>query len=162
MLGEHSAWCKVQLFEPAARIPLLIRSPDHPASHGKRARTFAESIDLLPTLASLVGLHSSLPTNGSDGVSLVAAFNNSSQMIKHAAVTQVPRCLLPSPAPSWEDNICGGRGWDGDLFNFTAMGYSVRTAEWRLTLWMPWDAAIEAVDWNTARPIGIELYNHTG
>ena len=45
--------------------------------------------------------------------------------------------------------------------NFTVMGYSVRTDEWRATFWMPWIGEKLAGDF-TAGPEAVELYAHTG
>ena len=67
MFGSHGAWCKVQLCEPAARIPLLIRSSAYPQNHGRNTKSFTKSIDLMSTLVMITGIPF-LPRH-SDGVS---------------------------------------------------------------------------------------------
>merc|ERR1712185_840163 len=41
-----------------------------------------------------------------------------------------------------------------------AMGFSVRSEDWRLTEWVAWDAEHWAPLWD--HQIGLELYNHAG
>jgi hypothetical protein len=44
---------KRTVFEHDARVPLLIRDPLHPESHGRRTATIAELVDLFPTTVEL-------------------------------------------------------------------------------------------------------------
>ncbi|HEV7136335.1 MAG TPA: choline-sulfatase [Steroidobacteraceae bacterium] len=53
MLGERGLWYKMNFFEPAARIPLLVHAPRH-FSPGTVTQSVS-AIDLLPTLAELAG-----------------------------------------------------------------------------------------------------------
>ena len=53
-LGEKGMWAKLTLFEPSARVPLIISAPRMTAGKGC-ART-VESLDVYPTLADLCGL----------------------------------------------------------------------------------------------------------
>eukprot|EP00756_Hemistasia_phaeocysticola_P005507 Hpha_TRINITY_DN13361_c0_g1::TRINITY_DN13361_c0_g1_i1::g.95667::m.95667 len=41
-----------------------------------------------------------------------------------------------------------------------AMGYSIRTAEWRFTAWVPFNTTTYVADWSGAAPIAVELYDH--
>ena len=68
MLGERGLWYKMSYFEPSVRVPLLFSYPRLWAPH--RVPHNVSTLDLLPTLAELVGarLHPSLPL---DGISLL-------------------------------------------------------------------------------------------
>ncbi len=43
------------LYEPVLRVPLLVRDPARPASHGKRIGALVERVDLAPTLLDAAG-----------------------------------------------------------------------------------------------------------
>jgi len=70
MLGERGLWYKMNFFEPACRIPLIIHAPARFA-----ARHVAESaslVDILPTLCELAGVAANDYATPIDGASLVA------------------------------------------------------------------------------------------
>jgi choline-sulfatase len=51
MLGERGLWYKMNFFEPACRIPLIVHAPGRFAPH--RVLESASLLDILPTLAEL-------------------------------------------------------------------------------------------------------------
>lgn len=55
MLGDHHLWGKSCPLDPALKIPLIIRDPRQPQSHGKYSDEFTESIDIAPTLVDWSG-----------------------------------------------------------------------------------------------------------
>ncbi|OUS07254.1 choline-sulfatase [Rhodobacterales bacterium 52_120_T64] len=69
MLGERGLWFKMTFFEGSARVPLMICAPDMP--EGRIAQPVS-TLDVLPTLADLVGIEMSEIMPWTDGRSLVA------------------------------------------------------------------------------------------
>ncbi len=67
MLGDHWSWGKFHYFDPAWRIPLIIRDPAAPEQSGTVVRAFTESIDIAPTILDYAGRQ---PPAGMDGRSL--------------------------------------------------------------------------------------------
>lgn len=61
LLGEHNSWQKPSMFEPACRVPLIVRAPGYEKSAGKTSSQLVELIDLYPTFADLVGLGDKTP-----------------------------------------------------------------------------------------------------
>jgi choline-sulfatase len=53
MLGERGLWYKMNFFEPACRIPLIVHAPKRFAA--RRVATSASLVDILPTLCELAG-----------------------------------------------------------------------------------------------------------
>lgn len=61
LLGEHNSWQKPSMFEPACRVPLIVRAPGFEKNAGKTSSQLVELIDLYPTFAELVGLGDKTP-----------------------------------------------------------------------------------------------------
>jgi iduronate 2-sulfatase len=129
-IGEHMQWGKTSNFEYDARVPLLIAPPKNPQA-GKRTASFAELIDLFPTLVDWCGLPAA---KGLEGASLVPVLRDTAKSVKPAAFTQHPRPGYYDREPSKMP---------------TAMGCSVRTAAVRYTEWR---------DWRSGETIARELY----
>lgn len=103
--GEHGLWRKNVLFEESARVPLLVAAPGL-KQPGVATQSFAELIDLYPTLIELAGLPS---PPGLQGTSLVPLLQDPGRSVKDAVFTATNR----------------GR----------QVGRSVRTARYRFTRW---------------------------
>jgi uncharacterized sulfatase len=113
LLGEHGCWQKQSLFEPSARVPMIISAPGM-KSKGKACGAPAELVDLYPTLADLCGL---TPPANLAGVSLAPQLNDVAAPGKGYAITQVRR----------------GGGMMGK--QRAMVGFSIRTPRWRFTQW---------------------------
>jgi arylsulfatase A-like enzyme len=111
-LGDHGLWHKHTNFELATRAPLIISMPKQKTA-GQKCDAPVEFVDIYPTLAEVCGLP--IPT-GLDGVSLKKWIDYPSLPAAKVAISQYPR---------------GG----AQTGNLPLMGYSIRDARWRLTLW---------------------------
>ena len=111
-LGDHGLWHKHTNFELATRAPLLISVPGL-KSAGQRCDAPVEFVDIYPTLADVCGL--AVPA-GLDGASLKPWLQDPAAPARKVAFSQYPRGGAQT----------GGR---------SLMGYSIRDARWRLTLW---------------------------
>lgn len=83
-LGEHDFWMKVSLHEESVQVPLIVKAP---GLAPVRSNSFAELLDLYPTLAEMAGL----PEQSSlQGKSLVPVFENPDNEVRDYAfsVTQ--------------------------------------------------------------------------
>jgi choline-sulfatase len=54
MLGERGLWYKMNFFEPASRVPLIVNAPGRLAA--RRVGHHASLVDLLPTLLDIAGV----------------------------------------------------------------------------------------------------------
>lgn len=129
-IGERKLWAKTTNFELDARVPLIIAAPQATETRGKSTDGIAELVDLYPTLASLAGLPAPAET---DGVDLSPLFSNPESSVRDHALSLFPRPNYYRGKPE-------------------AMGYSLRTPEFRYTEWR---------DYETQDLIARELYDHT-
>src|SRR5258706_1527922 len=77
MLGERGLWYKMNWYENAARVPLVVKFPGE--NQGGRVAQSVSTIDLLPTLAEIAG-DGKAPAYGApiDGHSLLSHLSNGS------------------------------------------------------------------------------------
>ena len=83
-MGEHGHYQKTTLFENAARVPLIIATPEMKTA-GTPSAAPVEMVDFYPTLAELAGIDAP-PTIS--GVSLVPVLNDPAATPRRAALTQ--------------------------------------------------------------------------
>ncbi len=140
-LGDHNLWCKHTNFEEATRAPLIIAAPGIKSS---KTNSQSEHIDIFPTLCELAGL--SIPTS-LDGKSLVPLMKNPKASVKEYSVSQYPR----SNATAENERL--------GYADANAMGYSIRTKQYRYTIWMN-NGFRSTQPFNKDLIIGIELYDY--
>lgn len=129
-LGEHTLWAKTSNFEYDARVPMMIAMPSQEQYQTGACEAVVELLDLYPTLVDLCGLPAS---EGLEGVSLKPLLKGEQSAAKPVALTQHPR-------PAYYR--------DGKI---DAMGYSVRSSDYRYTEWR---------EPKTNRLLATELYDH--
>ncbi len=129
-IGEHTLWGKTSNFELDARVPFFIGGPGV-ATGSQRTASFAELLDLFPTLVDLCGLPK---PEGLEGVSLMPVLNDARASVRPAAFTQHPRPAYYDREPSKQPKV---------------MGVSVRTPRVRYTEWR---------DWKSGETMASEMY----
>ena len=100
-LMEHNRWSKHNLFRVEIRVPLIIRVPG--ITNKGRTESFAELIDLYPTITELLGINTPEKV---EGISLVQNLKNPELITKSVAYSRI---------------------WNGDLFVSSNHLY----AEWK-------------------------------
>lgn len=55
VLGDHYLWGKEAWFDPAFRLPLIIRDPRANTTRGTRVNAFTEAVDIMPTILDWLG-----------------------------------------------------------------------------------------------------------
>ena len=125
-LGDHNMWCKHTNFEAATHAPLIFAAPGIKPS---RATNMTEFVDIFPTLCDLTGVKTPAIL---DGKSLVPMMKDPKTTVKEFSVSQYPRNVKVN-----------GK-------NEKFMGYSIRTPQYRYTLWM-------GNDFRTTQPFSKDL-----
>ncbi len=169
-LGDMGIWGKATNYEIATRVPLIVSTPSMPeAVRGTKTNALVELIDMYPTLCDLVGVD--IPEH-LEGQSFKPLLSEPNRKWKDAAFTQFPNPALrewaanplskgmreTSFGPLIEDvekRIIAQQGdqWDRELFENRLMGYSMRTADYRFTVWKDYTDP-------RAEPLFFELYDH--
>jgi iduronate 2-sulfatase len=105
LLGHHNKFQKQHLFEEATRVPFILSVPWMSDAHGKATNHITELVDVYPTVAKLAGL---TPPDDLQGQSFLTLLRNPS-------------------AQSWKKDQAFTISRSG--------GESIRTQDWRFTLW---------------------------
>lgn len=117
-LGDHDIFGKHTNFEQATRAPMMIAVPGMKPHH---TRSLSEFVDIYPTLCDLCGI--STPEI-LDGVSLVPLLKDGEAEVKAYAQSLYPRWISREEARK--------AGFEESRL----MGYTIRTARYRYTMWM--------------------------
>lgn len=129
-LGEHGEWEKKSNFDLVVHVPLMIKAPRSLGAAPARTASITELIDVFPTLVALAGLP---PPPGIDGQDLSQLFHTPRAELKSVAFHQYPACGCA--ALNTTRLSCN----NVHRADFDFMGYSLRTKDWRYTLWLPWN-----------------------
>ena len=140
-LGDHNLWCKHTNFEQATNAPLIIAAPGIAPS---KTNALTEHIDIFPTICDLAGV--SIPAI-LDGKSLLPLMKNPGATVKEFAVSQYPR----SGATAENERL--------GYADPNAMGYSIRTSQYRYTIWMS-NGYRSNKPFDKNLVIGTELYDY--
>lgn len=178
-LGEHAEWAKYSNYDVALRVPLILHDPQLTAKlvpkHKRRINNVVELLDIFPTIVDLCQL-TALPMCESlheeqccEGRSLIPMLHHAEPLNASLAFSQYPR-----PADYPQEDSDRPR-----LAQIKIMGYSVRTYQFRYTIWIGFDyksfkrglriinfyivlyilSVLNISDWK--RLYGEELYDHT-
>ena len=167
-------------FETATRVPFILRAPRKPASAGQVSAELVELVDLYRTLADLAGLpsppatpagrpddHSSV--QGKSLVPVLDQFGGGPALDRTAfpgvALSQMTRCasgVTDFGAEKYYPCLSNAAPLPDVRRAYDFMGYSVRSATWRLTMWFPWNRTTLCPEWEREHTTMRELYDHRG
>jgi len=139
-LGDHDLWHKHTNFEEATRAPLIIAGPG--IKSGK-TNSLTEFVDVFPTICDLAGV--TIPKN-LDGKSLKPLMLNNKAKGKEFAISQYPRKLKKAEMAKL------------GYTDAKMMGYSLRTNQYRYTIWMNNFNSKEA--FNESQVYASEMYDY--
>lgn len=178
-LGEHGEWAKYSNFDVATRVPLImfvpgvtaahslpgestfpfidvLSQPEHSFTNGRVIQNMVELVDIFPTVAIMAGLPA--PEHCPD-VSFQVALCTEGRNLAHTfhhkergknaeliAFSQYPR---PADTPQNNSDL-------PDLQDIKVMGYSLRSWDYRYTLWLGFNPRSFQV--NVSDVHGGELY----
>ncbi|KAM7389019.1 hypothetical protein PAMP_023019 [Pampus punctatissimus] len=158
-LGEHGEWAKYSNFDVSTRVPLMFYVPGVTAARGwlegstfpfvdvfcqselnfkndKVIRNVVELVDLFPTISYMAGLRAPKPCpDVSFQVELCTEGNNLAYTFRHrerrkdeeaVSFSQYPR---PADTPQLDSDL-------PHLEDIKVMGYSLRSWDYRYTLWL--------------------------
>nr|KAG5707152.1 hypothetical protein BaRGS_017836 [Batillaria attramentaria] len=149
-LGENDQWTKHNNYETTVRIPMMVHVPgvtdvtDSPST----ARP-VEAVDLFPTLAHLAGL--TVPSTCPDDSSQVAT------CVEGTSLVPLLRQTTGNTAVPWKD-VAFSQYPRYLNSNWPKMGYTLRTADYRYTEWVAYDATTYRA--NYSKVYARELYVH--
>jgi arylsulfatase A-like enzyme len=188
-LGEANMWSMMNLLETSLRVPLLVRPAPRDARFATMAvyDQPVELVDLFPTVAALAGVAAPPAEWRLPGRDLTAVLRRgvgggggrragASELVEgeaRAAFSQITRCsnctLAYSGAADNEEEGCAADGVDALKYTvpcaltpraaFDWMGMSVRTANWRYTVYCAWSGEALRANWSRCAPP--ELFNHS-
>uniref|UniRef100_A0A8C5DBB5 Iduronate 2-sulfatase n=1 Tax=Gouania willdenowi TaxID=441366 RepID=A0A8C5DBB5_GOUWI len=156
-LGEHGEWAKFSNFDVATRVPLILHVPGVTTVHKKKEqltfpfidvlnqpnamKNIVELVDVFPTLSDLVGLRAPAPCPEvsfkkklcTEGNNLAYTFEQEEMKVNPEAIafSQYPR---PADTPQENSDL-------PLLKDIKIMGYSLRTYDYRYTLWLGFNPA---------------------
>lgn len=88
-LGDHGIWTKHTNFEEAVRLPLIFAGPGIGAN--KAPKQIAETVDIYPTILSMLGIQRRETMQPFDGVSLQPVFSKPDTILRPFAYHAFPR-----------------------------------------------------------------------
>ncbi|XP_019111475.2 iduronate 2-sulfatase [Larimichthys crocea] len=158
-LGEHGEWAKYSNFDVATRVPLIFYVPGVTSfsdwfgqstfpfidvltqselsfKNGKVIKNMVELVDVFPTVSYMAGIRAPAPCPDvslqeelcTEGENLAHTFRHKEKSVDAEAIsfTQYPR---PADTPQVDSDL-------PDLKDIKVMGYSLRTWDYRYTLWL--------------------------
>ncbi|KAM3867244.1 iduronate 2-sulfatase [Diretmus argenteus] len=175
-LGEHGEWAKYSNFDVSTRVPLIFYVPgvtaspgeestfpfidvfsqsEHRFKAGKVVRNMVELVDVFPTVSYMAGHRAPEPCPDvsfkedlcTEGDNLAYTFRRRDRQDEEAiSFSQYPR---PADTPQVNSDL-------PDLEDIKIMGYSLRSWDYRYTLWLGFNPKTYQV--NVSDVHGGELY----
>ncbi|XP_051504997.1 iduronate 2-sulfatase-like isoform X2 [Myxocyprinus asiaticus] len=161
-LGEHGEWAKYSNFDVATRVPLIVYRPGVTSSFprpgekifpfidvfqstrghfgkGQGVESVVELVDIFPTLSNLAGLRPlrRCPSQ-SFKIELCTEGSNLAYLIRYPHREHSREAYSFSQYPRPSDSIQENSDLP-DLADIRIMGYSIRSTDYRFTVWVGFD-----------------------
>ncbi len=147
-LGEHAKWQKDTLFEPGARVPLIVSVPGQ-SNVGAETDALVELVDVYPTLCDACQLP--IPTE-LEGHSMLPVIEQPTSEWKSAAFSQLRR---QRGRTYYRGNSLQSLTGLDLTRDDSVDGYSMRTERYRYTEWAAYSEQGEKI-----ADLGAELYDY--
>merc|ERR1719253_58884 len=121
-------------------------------------------VDLMPTMLELAGITNTVKDRADwEGTSFAGMLRDPRAVgFKNSTFSQFQRCGQPTKGYPFKitDPCTAKSEGNSQPQKFTFMGHSIRTEQYRYTLWFAWDQKNLVCEWD--KQVGEELYDHTG
>ncbi|MBD2844391.1 sulfatase-like hydrolase/transferase [Paenibacillus sp. IB182496] len=85
LLGQHNMYQKMEMYEPAVKVPMLIKAPSCPP---RTVDELVSHLDIVPTILDWLGRPEMLPEEEADGISLLPVLRGEAPLPERSMFSQ--------------------------------------------------------------------------